>query len=330
MRATGTTRRAVLASASAAALPAGARAASATASSDPFGHGVNLQPGYYCEGEVAVDWSLLAAQSAVETVRIEVEPPGMGATEADLSTVKGWIDAASDRGYTVVATYHHHPQIGSADPGTLQNAADWWVAHYDYLTRDSPVVINLMNEWGDHTVSADLYARAYDIALDTVRSGTDYDGPIVCDLPGYGQGVDRAVRAVGDLDDENLVLSTHLYPQAYDAGRERVLRPGDLDRLAETDYPCVVGEFGDRGEGRADWSALVDRARELGWPLLAWAWNGDGGALNMVDPDWSEHCEGARRTNDYFDTVYPKLTGEGGSDDGDSDDPWWCLFGLLC
>jgi len=44
----------------------------------------------------------------------------------------------------------------------------------------------------------------------------------------------------------------------------------------------MIGEFGTHGDGGVDVGSVVSRATQLGFPVLAWAWNGDGGNLNMV------------------------------------------------
>ena len=39
-----------------------------------YGHGVNLQPSYYNNGNVNFGWSLMKSYTKIKTVRIEVEP----------------------------------------------------------------------------------------------------------------------------------------------------------------------------------------------------------------------------------------------------------------
>ncbi|MFC7194066.1 hypothetical protein ACFQL4_04385 [Halosimplex aquaticum] len=188
-----------------------------TAAGADFGDGVNLMPPYYCSGDQDLGWDLMGEYPDIETVRIEIEPPSMGESQATMDDAKRWIDEAYQHGYDVLATYHHHPHNGSADAAHLQNAADWWVEQYDYLSQDAEFTINLMNEWGNHDVTADEYASAYNDALSTVRDGTSYSGPIVCDAPGWGQGTYRLADAVESIDDDDLILSAHVYPVGWNA-----------------------------------------------------------------------------------------------------------------
>jgi hypothetical protein len=70
----------------------------------------------------------------------------------------------------------------------------------------------------------------------------------------------------------------------------------------------MIGEFGTGDPGSADWSSLVDYAKSLGWPVLGWAWNGDGGSMNMIAPPWSTSAyPAAPATGSYFSTIYDKL-----------------------
>ncbi|WP_246308382.1 cellulase family glycosylhydrolase [Halosimplex rubrum] len=282
-----------------------------TATGADLGDGVNLMPPYYCSGDQDLGWDLMDEYPDIETVRIEIEPPSMGESQSTMDDAKRWIDEAHEHGYDVLATYHHHPHNGSADPAHLQNAADWWVEHYDYLSQDAEFTINMMNEWGNHQVTADEYASAYDEALSTVRDGTSYSGPIVCDAPGWGQGTYRLADAVESIGDDDLILSAHVYPVGWNATTGEYLAAEDLDVLEETDYPCMVGEFGSmpqNSDGDADWSAIIDHANELGWPVVGWSWNGDGGGMNMADPYWGDDCSAdSYSTSDYFPVVYDKL-----------------------
>ena len=90
--------------------------------------------------------------------------------------------------------------------------------------------------------------------------------------------------------------------------RSGTLDSADLDDLATAGRPCMVGEFGAGDPGPADWSRLVDHAKSLGWPVLGWAWNGDGETMNMVAPPWKANPNPpSPTTSTYFRTIYGKL-----------------------
>ncbi|WP_123537793.1 cellulase family glycosylhydrolase [Halosimplex salinum] len=287
----------------------GAQVSTATGAS--FGDGVNLQPSYFCSGDQELGYDLMTDYPDIETVRIEIEPFSFDEVVTTVEDAKRWIDEAAAAGLDVIATYHHYPDNGSAEASALQNAADFWAEHYETLSQDTSFTVNMMNEWGNHQVSAEEYASAYNEAISTVREQTSYSGPIVCDAPGWGQGTYRLADAAEMIDDDDLILSAHVYPSAYNATTGQSLVPEDLDVLDESEYPCMIGEFGNYANSSgADWSAIVDYASDLGWPVIGWAWNGDGSddPMNMADPYWGDDCSAdSYTTSDYFSVVYEKL-----------------------
>jgi len=268
-----------------------------------LGNGVNLQPSYYNNGNVNFGWGLMQQQANITTVRIEIEP-------GRETHAAGWIADAQRNGYQVIATYHKHTANGSNDVNELLAAANWWVKNYQNLGGN--FIINLMNEWGSHKMNSLDYALAYNQAIAIVR--TVYNGPIVIDLPGWGQEVNRAYAAVTLTDpvitDTNIVLSVHIYLSSSNTGGGGTLVPADLDLLNSCGRPCIVGEFGAEGEGLCDWSVCVDHAKSLGWPVIGWCWNGDGEDFNMVSPSWKPGSFPSSFTlSPYFDTIYSKLSG---------------------
>ena len=164
----------------------------------------------------------------------------------------------------------------------------------------------MMNEWGDHNLSPADYASAYNRALSTVREV--YQGPVVCDLAGWGQEFHKAADASTSIKDQNIIFSAHIYPGAYDSVSGGSPTTKNVDYLDATGRPCMIGEFGSKGEGSTNWPAIVDRAKALNWPVLGWAWNGDGTEMNMVQPYWGNDCSATTyTTNNYFDVIYNKL-----------------------
>jgi PKD repeat protein len=285
-----------------------ASSSSAAASGASFGDGVNLQPAYYCSGDQDLGWPLMNDNPKIQTTRIELEPPSWGETSATLADEKRWIDEAAANGKTVIATCHHYPNNGSGNKQDLLDAANWWADNYSYFAQDSDFIINLMNEWGSHDTTRTQYADAYNDAISIIRNNTSYTGPIICDLSGYGQEYHICADAATNITDDNIILSAHIYNSAYNSDKGRYVIASDLDYLNDNQpYPCMVGEFGSKMSGQADWSKLVDRAKSLGWPVLGWAWNGDGGQMNMVSPDWGSGCSGPYSKSKYFSTVYDKL-----------------------
>lgn len=288
------------------AAPSVTRAVDATvtpALSIGLGDGVNLQPSYYNGGNPNFGWSLMKQQTKIKTVRIEIEP------SISITLAKSWISQARSNGFAVIATYHKASVLGSDNAADLTAAANWWKTNYSALHSAGSFTVNLMNEWGDHNITASAYASAYNNAISIVR--TVYSGSIIIDIPGWGQETLTAMQACKTsnpkITDGNIVLSTHIYPGDWNQGRNHWLQTSDLDDLTNSGHPAIVGEFG-TGSGSADWSGLVNYAKSKGWTVLAWSWNGDGGSLNMVTPSWASNGGATSFSlSSYFNTVYPKL-----------------------
>lgn len=279
--------------------PTTAASPSLTAS---LGNGVNLQPSYYNGGNPTFGWSLMKQQGNIKTVRIEIEP-------GSVSQAKSWVAQAKANGYAIIATYHKSAVLGTDDASELTAAANWWKTNYGAL--GGGFTINLMNEWGSHSISANAYAVAYNSAISTVRQV--YSGPIIIDCPGYGQETATAAAAAKGynstaISDNNIILSVHVYPNGYNQAKGHNLQNADLDDLASAGRPCLVGEFGYSPSGPVNWQGVVNYAKSKGWTVLAWAWNGDGNGMNMVSPAWSDNGSATSFTlSSYFNQAYPLL-----------------------
>ncbi len=284
------------------AVPATEEQFNAMARTNNWANGVNLQPSYYNGGNPNFAWSLMKQQKKIGTVRIEIEPD-------KISQARSWISAAKSNGYNIICTYHKSSVLGSDNAGEVTAAANWWKANYN--TLGGGFTINLINEWGSHNISANSFAAAYNAAIPTVRQV--YGGAIIIDIPGYGQETATAAAAAKGsngtkINDGNYVLSTHIYPGAYNQGKGRYMINADLDDMASAGKPCMVGEFGNSGGSGANWSGLVDYAKQKGWTVLAWSWNGDGGSMNMVSPSWAQNAGATSFSlSNYFQTAYSKL-----------------------
>jgi hypothetical protein len=266
-------------------------------------NGVNLQPSYYNNGNVNFGWSLMNANTKIKAVRIEIEP-------GKETQAKTWISQAKSNGKSVIATYHKSAVLGSDSSSELAAAGTWWKNNYSNLSSAGSFQVNLMNEWGSHNISSNSYASAYNTAISSVRS--KYSGNIIIDLAGWGQESKTAYDAVKGtngtkINDTNITLSCHLYPGAWNQGNNHWFQTSDLYQMANSGRTCMVGEFGS-GSGSSDAFGLTDTARNAGWSVLGWAWNGDGGSLNMVTPSWASNPTATSFSKSgYFNTIYNHL-----------------------
>lgn len=268
---------------------------------DSIKNGVNLQPSYYNGGNPNFDWALMKLQTKIKTLRIEIEPD-------KAPQAKNWIAQAQANGFSVIATYHKYTVLGSDNATELTDAANWW--KNNYVALGGNFTINLMNEWGSHNITASAYATAYNTAIAIVR--TVYAGPIVIDIPGWGQETYTAYQAVKTsnpvIADTNIIISAHIYPNGWNQGRNHSVKASDLDDISNTGRRGIIGEFGNGATGTVDWSGIVDYAKTKGWPVLGWCWNGDGGNMNMVNPSWATNAGAtAFSLSAYFQVIYDKL-----------------------
>jgi hypothetical protein len=270
-----------------------------------IGDGVDLQPSYYNGGNVVFGYSLMQQYANIKSVRIEIEP------SVSISLAASWIKAAHDSGYNVIATYHKYTVLGTDDTTQLDTAALWWKTNYNTLAASGPFIVNLMNEWGSHNQTPATYATAYNQAIAIVRQ--TYQGLIVLDCAGYGQETSVAANAVKGtggvkLADTNIILSAHIYPNGYNQALNHTFQQSDLDSMASAGRACIVGEFGNSPSGSVDWMGMVSYAKTKHWAVLGWAWNGDGGSMNMVSPAWdSEPTATSFNPAAYFTVIYSLL-----------------------
>jgi sugar phosphate isomerase/epimerase len=266
--------------------------------------GVNLQAGYFNpedKGNIPLGWELMRKFDRIKTVRIEIAPD----EDVRIETMQRWIREANENGYKVIATYHRYRDNGSPDEAVVRRAAQWWKTHYATLAEAGPFTINVINEWGSHSQTPESFANAYNEAIEVIRGF--YDGPIIVDIPGWGQETYTAAKASPLIKDRNIVFSVHVYSSAYvQQGANHWMQPSDLVNFAKAvDRPIMMGEYGGMREGGADWQALVQQAKDLGWTVLAWAWNGDGEGMNMVLPSWNDaHSPDAYYPSTYFAPAY--------------------------
>ena len=264
-------------------------------------NGINIQASYYNGGRVNIGWELMAQYPEIEAVRIEIEPELV-------HQARNWIREAHENGYQVIATFHDAQKLGSDSKSELIKAAEWWEKHYEALSSSGPIIINVMNEWGSHDISPEDYADAYNDAIGIIR--TVYSGSLIVDVPGFGQATKIAADAYTYFEEKNIIFSVHIYTSAFNIEKKRWLSIEDLAYLDATGAQCMVGEFCDTSTGGVDWCTIVDHCYANGWPIFGWAWNGDGGNMNMIEPHWKDNPLAATfQPTEFMKTVTDKLKG---------------------
>lgn len=206
-----------------------------------FGNGINIQPSYYNSGNPECSWDFIGKFPGIKSIRIEIDPVN---TPVDAIQAAKWIYKSHKLGLKIIATYHNYKANGSDNPDFVREAANWWLKNYDVLNKELirmnsgtevPFTINIINEWGSHNITAELYAKIYSEAITILRQ--KYSGYIVIDIPGFGQGIDQASRAVLGIEtnglkisDKKIVLSAHIYPNGYNMAKKKVVAKGRFRR----------------------------------------------------------------------------------------------------
>lgn len=268
-----------------------------------MGNGVNIQPYYYNGGNPNLGLSLMRQNPNIRTVRIMCSAGGV-------AQAKSWITQVRANGYTILTAFQG--VAGSDSVSDLTKAANYWKTNYPSFSSGGSFWVNLCNEWGSHNISASSFSNAYNTAIPIVRQV--YSGRIIVDCAGWAQETTRMHASITGsngttrITDTRIVPSVHAYPSGWNAGANRRLNASDIDHLHTAGRSCIIGEFGNSPTGSTDWSGIVDRAKSRGWDLIGWAWNGDGGSMNMCSPSWATNPTATSFTKSgYFNVVYSKL-----------------------
>jgi mannan endo-1,4-beta-mannosidase len=158
------------------------------------------------------------------------------------------------------------------------------------------VLLNIANEWGDHTVTSEKWKSSYMQAIDILRKA-GYKITLVIDAPGWGQNIEPILKYANDLQEfdpqNNLLFSIHMYGSWNDDG----LIQKNLQMAFDKNIPLIVGEFGYNfleGQNnlgcKVDHLAVLEKCAQLEYGILPWSWTGNSGGnewLDLVDAsDW--------------------------------------------
>lgn len=192
-----------------------------------------------------------------------------------------------------------HDVTGSPSAERLADMARWYAgpAVAAVLQRyEKYLLLNIANEWGNHTVRTEQWLEGYKAAVGILRDA-GYRTTLVVDAPGYGQNLTPVLEGGQDLlaDDplHNLLFSVHMYGSWNDAEK----MASQLAEAVRRNLPLIVGEFGyNFRDGRnnlgcrVDLSAILDNCNRLGLGFMPWSWTGNNAEnawLDLVESrDW--------------------------------------------
>jgi len=239
------------------------------------------------------------AKTGANSVRIVWNEEG---SAAELDAAIGNAVAAE-----LIPMIEHHSATG--DLSLLPEVVDYWVdpAVVEVLQKhERYLLLNIANEAGDGSVTADEFRSAYATAIDRIRA-TGLTLPLIIDAPQWGQDIDT-LQAVGhDLIDhdpeKNLLFSVHMWWHDADGTRVR----NEIAESVEMGLPLIVGEFSQHAVYQCDqapfaYRVLLEEAEAHGVGWLAWSWGAvpnndckDEGGFDMTTDgtfgNWNEWAE---------------------------------------
>ncbi|MCG8579772.1 MAG: glycoside hydrolase family 5 protein, partial [Bacteroidales bacterium] len=158
-----------------------------------------------------------------------------------------------------------------------------------YHKYEKYLLINIANEWGEHTMTDEYWRDAYKESIQLLRKA-GYRSTIVIDASGWGQNINPILNHGNELIDfdpaHNLLFSVHMYGSWNDKAKIE----NDLGEAYAKQIPLIVGEFGynfNKGENNlgcmVDHRQILKTCHNLNMGYLAWSWTGNNEANNWLD-----------------------------------------------
>lgn len=157
------------------------------------------------------------------------------------------------------------------------------------LRYEKYLLINIANEWGDHTTTSEFWRDSYKQAVDSLRKA-GYRTTIVIDAPGWGQNLTPILGYGNDLLAHdalhNLLFSIHMYGSWNEPDKIRK----ELQQADDKNLPLIVGEFGynyNQGDNNlkctVDPHIILETCTKLEFGYLPWSWSGNNEANAWLD-----------------------------------------------
>jgi len=175
------------------------------------------------------------------------------------------------------------------------------------------LLVNIGNEVGDDTVTANQWVSAYTPVIRQLRQA-GIRTPLVIDAPDFGKNLDVVVAGAGSLldVDPSLIFSVHPYWPKNDGGDAAFIE-NQFDAAFDATIALIIGEFSQWGayngntsicvgNGETDYTAIMTKASQHGFGWYAWEWGpgnefGDpncakmnmttNGNINTLQPGWA-------------------------------------------
>ncbi|MFT4037982.1 MAG: cellulase family glycosylhydrolase [Thermomicrobiales bacterium] len=208
---------------------------------------------------------------------------------------------------------------------------DYWVRD-DVRTvifkHSAYLLLNIANEAGDDTVTAQQWVSTYTDAVKRLRAA-QIRVPLVIDAPDFGKNLQLITPVANQLlaVDSQLIFSVHPY-WGIDAGANATFIENQFTAADNANFALVLGEFSKwgafnpdagksicEGKGLTDYQNIVNKAEAHGFGWYAWEW-GPGNKFGddtgkCIDMDMTGTVANPNnnvlRNVDWVNFVKPKL-----------------------
>jgi len=192
-----------------------------------------------------------------------------------------------------------HDATGDSTEAKLLELAAYFTTHEMkriYDKYEKYLLINIANEWGNHSVTNEYWRDAYKKCITLLRQA-GYHSTIVIDAPGWGQNAEPILTYGNELfafdPQQNLLFSIHMYGSWNEAEKIK----SHLTEATDKKLPLIVGEFGynyNKGNNnltcRVNHQQILKTCDELQLGYLAWSWTGNNTENKWLDlvsyDDW--------------------------------------------
>ena len=193
----------------------------------------------------------------------------------------------------------HNATGGSTEAKLLEMVEYYTSDNMRALVRkyEKYLLLNIANEWGDHTMTDEYWRDAYEKAINKMRS-IGYKTTLVIDASGWGQNISPIITYGQELIDmdpmHNLLFSVHMYGSWNDEQKIRI----DLRKVKQLKLPLIIGEFGynfNDGDNnltcKVNHEVILEECQSLRIGYLPWSWTGNNEANQWLDivsrDDWT-------------------------------------------
>jgi mannan endo-1,4-beta-mannosidase len=214
----------------------------------------------------------------------------------------------------------------TGDLSKLPQLANYWTRN-DVLqvlfNAGGNLLVNIGNEVGDDTVTANQWVAAYTPVIRQLRQA-GIRTPLVIDAPDFGKNLEVVVAGAQRLlaVDPNLIFSVHPYWGISD-GADAAFIESQFDAAFDATIALVIGEFSQWGayngsksicvgNGEVDYTAIMTKATEHGFGWYAWEWGpgNEFGDPNCARMNMTTNGTFASRQAGWATDVFTRIAAE--------------------